>query len=420
MEDKNDLTDTLESIFDTAIDGIMTITDRGIVERMNPAAAELFGYNTDEVIGKNIKLLMPKPYQEEHDGYLNRYNRTKEARIIGIGREVQGLKKNGEVFPFRLAVSEVILHDRVIFAGIIHDLTQVHRANEEIKLINKSLEDIVSKRTYELESVVNTLLKTNRKLENEVKERTKIERKLNENEIELIEALNKEKQLNEMKSRFVSMASHEFRTPLTAILSSAALISRYQETTEQEKREKHVIKIKSAVSHLTGVLNDFLSLSRLEEGKLTLNVTNIDLVKLCEEVTETTKSLLKGERRLIHEVQGEARTITTDKGILKNILFNLISNASKYSNKDIRCLIIFKSDYLQIEVIDEGIGIPIEDQQFLFTRFFRAGNVTNIQGTGLGLNIVKRYVDLLHGTITFQSEPEIGTTFIVNLPYENI
>lgn len=414
-----DFTKTLQAIIETAIDGIMTISDRGIVEQMNPAAAKLFGYRTDEVIGNNIMMLMPEPYHGEHNGYLERYNRTKVPHIIGIGREVKGKKKTGEVFPFRLAVSEVILNDRVIFTGIIHDLTEVNKVKDEVILLNKSLESTVSKRTYELESVVNKLLKSNTLLEAEINERKKAEQKLRDNEIELIEAITKEKELSEMKSRFVSMASHEFRTPLTSVLSSAALIGRYEDIDGQDKRMKHVNKIKSAVADLTGILNDFLSLSKLEEGKVKLNIQDVDLDQLCKYVIDGTKSLLKNDRRIIHKIHGESKSLHVDQNILKNILFNLISNAIKYSNKDVLCDIYHQEKGIVIHVEDEGIGIPQEDQAHLFTRFFRAGNVTNIQGTGLGLNIVKRYVDLLGGSISFQSEHEKGTIFTVMIPYKN-
>ncbi|NNL91018.1 MAG: PAS domain S-box protein, partial [Saprospiraceae bacterium] len=218
-ESTNEFALTLKAIIDTAIDGILTINNRGVVESINPAAANLFGYEADEVIGNNIKILMPEPYHSEHDGYIQRYNKTKEPRIIGIGREVQGKKKNGHIFPFRLAVSEVILNDRVVFAGVVHDLSDVKKAESEIVELNKKLEKKVNERTYELEKTVNKLLQTNSTLESEISERITIENKLKLSEEELKQSLSKERELNELKSRFVSMASHEFRTPLTSVLS---------------------------------------------------------------------------------------------------------------------------------------------------------------------------------------------------------
>ena len=415
-DNKSDFVQRLRAIIDTSVDGIITIDNKGTVETMNPAAATLFGYHPEEVIGSNIKMLMPEPYHSEHDGYLHRYRKTRKPHIIGTGREVSGLTKQGQVFPMRLAVSEVILNDRVIYTGVIHDLSDVKKAQREIVLLNKQLEEKVAERTYKLEEVVNKLLTTNTSLTHEITERKEIEQKLKENEEVLKDALEKEKELNELKSRFVSMASHEFRTPLTTVLSSASLISRYPREDQQPNREKHVNRIKSAVANLTGILNDFLSLSKLEEGRINVNLQMIDLAALCPEVIAEVKGLLKTEQQIIHTFTGEGTTMVTDVRILKNILFNLISNAIKYSDESIHCSFDIGPERVIMSVTDTGIGIPEEDQKHLFTRFFRAGNVTNIQGTGLGLNIVRRYADLLEGTIEFESEHEVGTTFTLTLP----
>lgn len=416
-KENKDLLLQLEAIIDTAIDGILTIDRNGIVERMNPAAAELFGYEVSEVSGNNIKMLMPEPYHSEHNGYLHRYNTTKVPHIIGIGREVTGRKKNGDIFHFRLAVSEVLLNDRIIFTGVIHDISDVKEAEQQIIGLNKSLERKVSERTYELERTVNKLLSTNKAYESEITERKIAELRLKDSEEELMRSLSKEKELNEMKSRFVSMASHEFRTPLTSILSSAAIIGRYDKTDQQDKREKHVQRIKASVANLTGILNDFLSLSKIEEGKVEINMAELNLDLLCKEVKEDTSQLLKADQKIIHTIHGQNPQVMVDERIMRNIIFNLISNAIKYSSKDIKCDIYILEDHFEIVIKDYGIGIPLEDQKHLFGRFFRAGNVTNIQGTGLGLNIVKRYVELLGGSITFESEHEIGSTFFVSIPY---
>ena len=418
-ESNTDLAQQLQAIIDTAIDGIITINSKGIVETLNPSAANLFGYTPDEVIGHNIAILMPEPYHSEHDGYIHRYQTTRKPHIIGIGREVSGKKKNGDIFPFRLAVSEVLLNDRVIYTGIIHDLTEVKNAENEIKVLNRRLEKKVNERTIELEKTVNTLLSTNTSLQKEIKDRELAEKKLQLSESELRSALEKEKELSELKSRFVSMASHEFRTPLTSILSSASLIGRYTMEDQQANRDKHIGRIKAAVANLTGILNDFLSLSKLEEGKVEVHLSELNLDLLCKEVIEDTKGLLKSEQNITHTIVGENPNVIVDERILRNILFNLISNAIKYSEKDIACSITFEEEYFQFEIKDQGIGIPKEDQKYLFTRFFRAGNVTNIQGTGLGLNIVKRYVDILGGEISFHSEHEVGSTFFVKIPYVN-
>ena len=413
----SDLALQLKSVIETAIDGIITINHRGIAESVNPAAAKLFDYQPEDIIGNNIKMLMPEPDRTNHDEYISRYEKTRQPHIIGIGREVFGKRKDGSIFPLRLAVSEVILNDRVIYTGIIHDLSAVKEAQKKIEQLNKELENKIKERTNQLEKTVNKLLSTNSTLVKEVKERQKAESALKRNEDELKEALSKEKELNELKSRFVSMASHEFKTPLTSILSSASLIGRYTQEDHQPNREKHVERIKSAVSNLTGILNDFLSLSKLEEGRVDLSLEPCDINTLCEDVSDHLTNLLSTDQKIIKSIDGNFKEIQTDIRILKNILFNLISNAIKYSDKDIHCIFKFDNDHLEIKVKDQGIGIPEEDQKYLFSRFFRAGNVTNIQGTGLGLNIVERYVHLLEGEISFNSVQEKGTTFIVKLPY---
>tara|TARA_B100000497_G_C7688391_1_gene417747 strand:- start:2019 stop:3233 length:1215 start_codon:yes stop_codon:yes gene_type:complete len=403
---KNDIANKLEAIIETAIDGIITISDKGVVETMNRAAAEIFQHESKEVIGRNIKMLMPEPDRSQHDDYLHRYKKTRNPKIIGIGRDVIGLKKDGTHFPFRLAVSEVFLNDRIIYTGVVHDLTDVSLAHAKLKKANDVLEHKVEERTEELEKAINELLKSNKQLA--IREE------------DLKGALEKEKELNELKSRFVSMASHEFRTPLSTIMSSAAILSRYTDTEQQIKREKHIIRIKSSVTNLTGILNDFLSLSKLEEGKVDLSLEELNIEDLCETIHQELEGLLKPNQKISHLAIGAVKSITTVKRILKNVLFNLISNAVKYSESgdQIKCKIHYNHDNVIIDINDEGIGIPKNEQKYLFERFFRASNSETIQGTGLGLHIVKQYLERLHGSITFESSEGEGSTFTIKLPYK--
>lgn len=408
----------MSAVFDTATDGIIIINDRGVMEMVNQAAAELFGYEKSEMIGQNVSILMPQPHRRDHDGYISNYIETGIARIIGIGREVSGRKKDGTVFPLRLSISEVELSEKRAFTGILHDLTKEKAYEAEIKALNSQLEKRVEERTEELASAINKLLNINNKLEHEVQERITAERELRKKERALRKAFQKEKELNRLKSRFVSMASHEFRTPLSTILSSADLIEAYTREEQQEKRVKHTTRIKSAVSNLTGILNDFLSLSKLEEGKVQSKPVDFDLVAFCLETIDELQGLLKDGQHIRHESPEEEIWIYLDKKMLKNIFFNLLSNAIKYSDpgKPIDCQLGLEDGLLRLTIQDYGIGIPEEEQQHLFTRFFRAHNVENIQGTGLGLNIVKRYVDLLGGRISFVSKEGEGSTFTIELP----
>ncbi|WP_245590625.1 hybrid sensor histidine kinase/response regulator [Adhaeribacter aquaticus] len=274
----------------------------------------------------------------------------------------------------------------------------------EIQKLNSELEQRVMDRTQELGEAIKKLEGSNRSLfaaQQEIKK-----------------ALQKEKELNELKSRFVTIASHEFRTPLSTILSSASLISRYKTLEEDDKRQKHVNRIKSAVNNLTGILNDFLSLSRIEEGKIYNVPTTFDLENFAAEVVDEMQSYIKVGQQIYYQHLGLNSPVTLDKQLLKNILLNLLSNASKYSGegKNIYLFTEITPNQIKVKVKDEGIGIPETDQAHLFTLFFRAQNASNCEGTGLGLHIVKRYVDIMNGSLSFQSKLDQGTTFTIELP----
>lgn len=214
------------------------------------------------------------------------------------------------------------------------------------------------------------------------------------------------------------MASHEFRTPLSTILSSASIINRYTKSENQEQRDKHIKRIKSAVNNLTGILNDFLSLSKLEEGKIEYQPTEFEIIEFCSETSDEIQGLLKPGQYIKFDCTIPKTIVFLDNRVLKNVLFNLLSNASKYSSEDakITCRLSIVNRYLHLQIIDEGIGIPKQDQQHLFGRFFRASNSMNIQGTGLGLHIVKQYVELMKGTVSYESEENKGSIFSITIP----
>ena len=227
-----------------------------------------------------------------------------------------------------------------------------------------------------------------------------------------------EKQLNELKSRFVSMASHEFRTPLSTILSSATLVEKYGAKEQQDKRLRHLDRIKSSVKNLTSILNDFLSIDKLEDGKVKVRSTDFVISELIKEAIEEMEPYLKkGQSILFNDKLNENQQVKSDRHVIKNILINLLSNASKYSETDkpITLDLILLNKGIQINIVDQGIGIPKNEQAQLFSRFFRAGNVTNIEGTGLGLHIVKKYLTLINGNIFFKSKEGVGTTFSITI-----
>lgn len=233
----------------------------------------------------------------------------------------------------------------------------------------------------------------------------------------MVKALEKERELNELKSRFVSMASHEFRTPLSTILTSLSLANRYHGLGNEENLQKHYGRIRSSVHILTAILNDFLSLDKLESGMIGSNPEPLNLKLVIEDLIDEMQAMCKPGQSITFVFEGEAM-VTTDQNMLRNIVVNLISNAIKYSNENsvVEVEATVKDSRALVQVRDHGIGIPDADQRHIFERFFRAQNSTNIQGTGLGLNIVKKYLNLLGGDIWFESTPMVGTVFSFVIP----
>lgn len=387
----------LNDIVQNAIDGIISINVMGIVQSVNPSACKLFGYLPDEVIGNNISMLMPQPDQLQHDHYLRRYHVTHKPRIIGIGREVTGLRRDGSTFPMRLGVSEVKYEEETFYVGFIHDQTQQKEAEERLKDYTVHLEELVEVRTQSLNETILALESAKEQISN---------------------SLESEKELNQLKSRFISMASHEFRTPLSTIQLSASLIDKYAEPSGVPEILKHVGKIKASVTGLTAILNNFLQIEKLESGKVEANFSNFDLKELATEIAEEMQTLAKSKQTINYQHLTENSTVILDQNLVKNCVINLLTNAIKYSGEG--SLIEFKTEitakYCKISVKDNGIGIPEEDQKHLFGAFFRGHNTGNILGTGLGLNIVARHVELMNGEVAFESNVDTGTLFTLTFP----
>ena len=237
-------------------------------------------------------------------------------------------------------------------------------------------------------------------------------------EAEQNKLLMRERELNELKSTFITLASHEFRTPMMTILSSASLIGRYNGPEEGDNRERHVQRIKAAVSSLTHMLDDFLAISQMEQNAINSNPQSVELMAFCQEVLTSVQATAKPRQRFHYLPQPGLARLQLDGQLLKIILLNLLTNASKYSadDTDIQLTSAVQHEQLIFTISDQGIGIPDADKDKLFVNFFRARNAIHIQGTGLGLYLAKRYVELLGGSITFTSQVEMGTTFTVRLP----
>lgn len=390
------------ALFRYATSGILVTNNRGHIVRLNPAAEHLFGYPAEELLGKPVEVLIPRKLTRQHEQHRGDYRSNPRPRAMGLGYDLSAVRKDGTEFPVEVSLSPFRTGQGEFVMAFIVDNT-IRRENEQR----------IVRQNQKLEQLAAALQNLNEGLEEKVRERTMA---LEKTRNDLALALDKERELGELKSRFVSMASHEFRTPLSTVLSSAALIGTYAERQDFENIKKHGLRIKTAVNNLNTILTEFLSLGKLEEGKTEANLRETNLSELIEEVAGEIKPLLQKGQSFEYQHEG-IETALIDPGLFKHVLLNLFSNAIKYSpeHSPIRVITSIAPGEVTLRVIDQGIGIPESDQKHLFSRFFRAANATNIQGTGLGLYIVKRYVELMNGKIDFTSEYGKGTEFRVRL-----
>lgn len=352
---------------------LFVLNTKGIIQFFNPEASKITGYHEEDVVGKLSPAVFLHP--EDLESGKNELSRelgieTKNDSDIIIQKARKGklrelecrfIKKDGTIISVSLTVTVIYEQRRKIngYLGMGMDITQQKKA-----------------------------------------------------EINLLEALKKEKKLNELKSRFISMASHEFRTPLSAILSSAYLVEKYAKTEQQAKRETHLHRIISSVNLLTDILNDFLSVGKIEEGKIPLRLAEFNLREIMKMITQDMSVHLKKGQRFDYNHVGEEK-VYLDQNLLKHIALNLFSNAIKFSPEESKILVEteVENGKIRFSVKDRGIGISSEDQEHLMERFFRGSNASNIQGTGLGLYIVSKYVQRMNGKIQCISSLYKGTTF---------
>jgi hypothetical protein len=323
-------------------------------------------------------------------------------------RSLFGLRKNGEKFPLEVGLNPFTLYGENYVLALVYDMTVLREKDSEIRELNQHLEEKIKKRTHELRLTVAELKK-------EIRRREKAEAQIKS-------ALQKERELNELKTKFLSLVSHEFKTPLSGILTSATLVGKYAEKDQQSKREKHLNTIIGEVRRLNGILNDFLSIERFEQGKEVYRRTMFSLSKVINEVIYNANMTLKSGQRINYPQNVDDVSIYQDEKIVFLALTNLLYNAVKYSPEDTEIdLKVELTKYRVVfRVIDRGIGIPEKDQKHIFERYFRAENVLLTQGTGIGLNIVKSHVENLGGAIYFESVIKEGSTFSVELPITEV
>ncbi|MEO6454692.1 MAG: PAS domain-containing sensor histidine kinase [Ginsengibacter sp.] len=402
-----------EALFNFATIGIVVTNNEGQIINFNKYAETQFGYTKEEILGDIVDILLPTSTHAMHVKYREQYYHHPEPRIMGHGRDLLGQRKNGSTFPVEVSLSHYVIKDEIFVIAFVIDIT-----------VRKAHEAMAMEQTHELGRVTSEIKSMNAELEQKVEDRTKMLREalseLERSKEELNLAFENEKDLNELKSGFVTVASHEFRTPLSIILSSAYLLDKYNRLHTDPKVEKHISRIKDAVGGMKNILEDFLSLGKLEEG---LVQTNMELVSaaaiddMFKDLSQDLDGLFKTGQKL-NLTNLADRDVRLDKNLLKNILINLISNAIKFTNENgiIKVISSVNGDDFIISVEDNGIGISEEDQQHLFERFFRAKNAANIQGTGLGLHIVGKYVELMNGTITIKSRLNECTVITIFIP----
>ncbi|MBT3358887.1 MAG: PAS domain S-box protein [Rhodospirillales bacterium] len=344
----------MRTLVENIIDGIITINEGGIIETINPAVERIFGYSRDELVGENVKILVPSPHREAHDGYLSRYLKTGEAKVIGADQEVEGRRKDGSKFPMELSVSAMVLDNQQMFTGIIRDITE-------------------------------------------------------------------RKQIERLKSEFVSSVSHELRTPLTSIRGALGLIVGGA-AGELPKKSSGLVEIAHNNSQrLINIVNDILDLEKIGSGRIKFRFDARDAVRMVKSALTANKGFA-GEHDVrfnLVECDGIA-PVRADEERIAQVMANLLSNAAKFSPKGATVDIALKEEAgrVKISVADQGPGIPEKFHNRVFDRFSQAdsSDTRKAGGTGLGLSIVKTIVERHGGNIGFDTKVGVGTTFYFDLP----
>lgn len=411
MFEKND--NLFNVLFEAASEGIIVVDEKQIIVAGNTAAAHMFGYKQEELLNKPLNILIPVKHRTAHPKHFQGFLRESDNRQMGHGRDLYGVKKNGEEFPVEAGLNPFEMDGRRYVMSLIIDITVRKETQRQIRELNSELEAKIKVRTHELEESISQLQNLNLSLEQEIKRRKEAENRMKA-------ALQKEKELNELKTKFLSLVSHEFKTPLSGILTSVMLAGKYKLEEQQEKREKHFSTIKNKVHYLDNILNDFLSIERLETGKVNYKFTTFSLSKLVNEVVYNANVTLKSGQEIDYPTNIENITLRQDEKILELVLSNLLSNAIKYSpeNTLIKFEVKLQDKKIIFIITDEGIGIPEKDQKHIFERYFRAENALLNQGTGIGLNIAKVHLENLGGSISFTTRENVGTKFFVEIPME--
>ncbi len=399
-----------ELCFNSLSEGICITNERGKIIMNNISLERIFKYDKGELQDKSISLLIPQQYKEKHHSHIENYFKNPSGFYKGEKREFYGQCKNGDVIPIEIGLSYLNYKGNTYAKAMISDISK--RRNKENKIIEDKylLEKEVKKKTKKLSRSVKKLKQINLKLEEEIQNRIYAEEKAKK-------AYQKEKELSILKTKFLSLASHEFKTPLSGVLSSAILIEKYNHENPSQRIKDHVLTIKKLVKQLNTVLDDFLFLDKTENQKISYNYSKFLFSSFLNEIIHNTKPILKKGQSITYTANNEDVEVFLDKNVTAIIFRNILYNAIKYSSEKSKIEINFHTNsYINVTIKDEGIGIPKQDQKHVFERFFRARNAIHFQGTGIGLNIVKHHIEKFGGTIQFKSKEKKGTTFTIKLP----
>lgn len=400
-----------EALFNFATVGIVIANSEGVITLVNRQTEEIFGYGARELHGQKVEILLPLDKRRNHELDRQHYVNHPQVRPMGAGLNLRASRKDGSVFPVEISLSYFHSEEGLLVIAFILDIT-VRKENEQNLLRQKA----------ELEKITNEVRQLNAGLEIEVQRRTEALCQtlfeLEKSRQDLQVAMARERELCELKSRFVTMASHEFNTPLSTILTSATLVGKYRKTEEQEQRDRHIKKIQDTILDMSNLLNEVLSLGSLEEGMVALKASEFHLSEMIGELLTEMQIQAGKECVILFRTKGK-KSVRLDKDLLRYILMNLLSNFIKLTSPGGKILIRSENsgDDLKISLEDDGIGISAEDQEHLFEPFLSGLNTDNIQDSGLGLHIVLRYVHLMKGSIRFQSELSKGKTILLQFPY---
>jgi hypothetical protein len=397
------LATTLKSIGDAVI----TTDSEGLVTFMNPVAETLTCWKQEEVLGNDLTQIFQTINEKTREVVENPATLAlREGVTVGLENHTLLITKNGTEIPIDDSAAPIKNDAGNILGAVLifHDITEQQQVKAFLERTNEELEARVAENTAQLREA-------NEQLRAEIAQRQRLE-------TELLMTLEKERELNELKSRILATISHEYRTPLTTILSSTDLLAQYSSGWTDERKQKHFQRIQSAVKQLTNLVNDVLFVNQAEVGSLEFNPEPLDVEQVARRLVEEFQSNATYQHTIIFECQGSSTNALLDEKLIEAMLRNLLFNAIKYSPKGslIQFELVFQQNTVVFRISDQGIGIPLADQGSLFTAFFRGSNVGTTPGVGLGLVIVKECVDLHAGEIVVESEVKVGTRFTVTLP----